>query len=163
MKNTKKSFGAILLFIALVAGACASKNPVREEKMRTVVEAKNFIFKANSISPLASTGRRLDLTTGRYNLTLLNGTLSVDLPFIGESVASTIGLDEQAIKFTTTNFTYDVKNTKKNRWQISIRPQGQQHVNEMILDVYDNGSSTLRVNSNTRQSVSFEGYLVQNQ
>ena len=153
----------MLLLIALIAGACAaSKNPARVEKMRTVVEAKNFIFKANTISPLASTGRRLELSTGRYNVTLRDGTLSVDLPFIGETVAPTIGRDEQNIKFITTDFTYDVKATKNNRWQITINPRNEQHVNQMILDVYDNGSSTLRVSSNTRQSVSFEGYFVEN-
>ncbi len=163
MKNIKQNFGIILLFIVLVAASCsASKNPARVEKMKSVVENKNFIFRPTALLPLPSTGGKVELTTGRYHLTLLNGTLTSDLPFVGQSISQPIDRDEANIRFTTTKFTYDVKSLKNNRWQISIRPQGVQNVYEFILDVYDNGSSTLRVSSNTRQSISFEGFLVEN-
>lgn len=161
MKNSKKPLKAIILFIAFIAGGCAaSQNPVRVEKMRTLVESKNFIFRPNAILPLPSTAQRLDLATGRFFVTLNNGNLSAELPYIGESISPAIGRDEVNIKFNTTNFTYDQKNTKKNRWQITVRPQGVQNVNEMIFDIYDNGTATVKVGSNTRQSISFEGYIV---
>lgn len=163
MKTTKKSFRAVLLYIAFIAGGCsaASQNPGRVEKMRTVIEQKNFTFKPEAILPLASTGGRLDLATGRYVVTLNNGTLTSDLPFVGESISPTIGRDEENIRFTTTDFTYNVKNIKKNHWEITLRPQNQQQVSDMVFSVFDNGTATLRVNSNTRQAVSFSGYLVQ--
>jgi hypothetical protein len=160
MKNTKKNFGIILLSIALMAGACASsKNSAHTGKMRTIVESKNFIFRPDAILPSPATAQRLDLATGRFSVTVSNGTLSADLPFIGESVASTVGRDEQNIKFTTTDFSFDT-NPKSNHWDITIRPKNQQQVSDLVFNVSDNGTATLRVNSNTRQAVSFSGYFV---
>ncbi|MNY56250.1 hypothetical protein D3C86_1923090 [compost metagenome] len=67
--------------------------------------------------------------------------------------------DDSGIKFKSKNFKYKADKKKKGSWQITINPKDTRDTQSMTLNVSENGYATLNVNSNNRQSISFNGYI----
>jgi hypothetical protein len=155
--KTKIGIKVALLFGLLVAvsfyAGAQEKDPAR---IRTMVEAKNFVFKADYVNP--QTGRSRSLTS-EYDLTIKPGEVISYLPYFGRAYSAPIN-SEGGIKFTSTDFDYKLLKQKEHSWDISIKPKDASDVREMFLTVFDNGTASLRVNSTNRQAISFRGYIV---
>jgi hypothetical protein len=155
--NIKTSIKSALLFGAIVAiSFCAGAQEKDPAKVRAMVEAKNFVFKADYVNP--QTGRSRSLTS-EYDLTIKPGEVISYLPYFGRAYSAPIN-SEGGIKFTSTDFNYKLLKQKEHSWDISIKPKDANDVQELFLTVFDNGTGSLRVNSLNRQSISFRGYIV---
>jgi len=86
-------------------------------------------------------------------------TLVSYLPYYGRSFSAPVNTTDAALQFTSLNYDYSVKNKKKNRWDITIKPKDISRIRDLNLTVFDNGRASLRVNSNDRESITFDGYL----
>ena len=124
--------------------------------VQKAVETKSYIFKAESASPQRGGLRQL---TPEYELIVKPDTVVSYLPYYGRSFSAPINPSETGIKFTSMNYKYSVKKKKKNRWDITIQPTDVSDIRDLSLTVFDNGRASLRVNSNTRDAISFDGYL----
>ncbi|MBS1567683.1 MAG: DUF4251 domain-containing protein, partial [Bacteroidetes bacterium] len=63
------------------------------------------------------------------------------------------------IQFTTTSFEYTVTPRKKSGWDISIKPKENRDVVQMNLSISETGYASLQVTSNSRQAISYNGYI----
>jgi len=143
-----------LLSLTLTVTAMAQeKNP---SNIQQAIETKNFVFKAESVTPQRGRMRQL---TPEYDVVLRPDTITSFLPYFGRAFTASINSSEGGIKFTATNFDYTVSPKKKNRWEITIKPKDVNDVRELYLTVFDNGRATLQVSSNNRESISFNGFL----
>jgi hypothetical protein len=120
------------------------------------VETKNYIFKAQSASPQRGGFRQL---TSEYDLVVRPDTLVSYLPYYGRSFSAPINATDAGLQFTSMNYEYSVKNKKKNRWDITIKPKDVSRIRDLNLTVFDNGRASLRVSSNDREVITFDGYL----
>ncbi|MEO5563168.1 MAG: DUF4251 domain-containing protein, partial [Chitinophagaceae bacterium] len=147
----------LILFAILAAslGAVAQNREPTETK--TLVESKNYIFKADYVTPQTGMSRTL---TPDYDLTVKPGEVVSYLPYFGRAYSAPIN-SEGGIKFTSTNFDYKLLKVKKHSWDISIKPKDASDVQEMFLTIFDNGTASLRVNSTNRQTISFRGYVTE--
>jgi hypothetical protein len=148
-----------LIYIALItmlAGTMSvqaqSKDPVENKR---IVEAKNFVFSAQTATP--QRGRLVNLTS-EYDLTIAGDSIIAFLPYFGRAYTAPIPGAEGGIKFTSTNSSYSMT-PKKGKWEIVIRPKDVSDVQELYLDIFDNGSANLRVTSVNRSAISFNGYI----
>jgi hypothetical protein len=123
-----------------------------------MIDAPHFIFKAQSAQP--SRGRIVHLNS-EYGLSVSGDTLHSYLPYFGRAYSAPIDGRGGGIDFTSRDFRYNKQERKKGRWDISIRPADAKDVREMFLTVFDNGSASLRVHSNNREVISFNGYVAQ--
>jgi hypothetical protein len=121
-----------------------------------LVETKNFVFQAEQASPMS--GRTRQLPPG-YRLRISGDTVTADLPYYGRAYSAPSNLSGGGITFTSIGPKYESVLDKKNRWQISIKPEGVDDVEELTLTVFENGRADLRVNSRNRQPISFSGYI----
>ena len=155
MKNVKGLF--ILLAISLAGSLLtASAQKKGPDDIKKIVESRNFIFRAQRVSPHASISR--DLTSSDYDVTIARDTVISYLPYFGRVYSAPINPGDGGIKFTSTKFDYKVSSNEK-RWTITIKPRDASDVQQLYMEVFDNGFATLQVISTNRQSISFNGYI----
>lgn len=132
------------------------KDSVKAQMTKSQVEAKSFVFQAQSASPMR--GGRRNLTPG-YTLLISNDTLVSDLPYFGRAYSAGYGTSDGGIKFTSTKFESTVKNRKKEGWEINVKPSDISNIEVLIITVHESGSASLQVKTRDRQPISFDGYI----
>ena len=155
---------SLILFLALVFAAQDSngqefKKDKKQEKLAEIerlIESKNFVFIAQRALP--SGGRNINLTS-TYDLRVFGDTLVSHLPYFGRAFVAPINPSEGGIHFTSTKFSYDVKEKKNGGWDITILPTDTRDVRRMYLSVSEEGYASLQVGSNNRQNIGFNGYI----
>ena len=152
MKNAKTMVFTLSLFVCSLVAKAQEKDTA---EVRKAVETQNYVFKAQQVYPQNGNVRFL---TPDYDLTVSRDTIISYLPFFGRAYVAPINPSDGGIKFTSTDFAYKMKNNR-NRWEIMIKPNDASEVQEMHLEIFDNGSATLRVTSTNRQNISFNGYI----
>lgn len=140
---------AILISTIVLCGITANA----QEEIKNAVNTKSYIFKAHTAIPIGEQTRQL---SAGYELSVVNGTVNVFLPYFGRAFSQAIDPSEGGIKFTSTSFNYTV-DEKKNSWNIVIKPNDTKDVRELVLTVFSNGNASLQVNSTRRQPISFNG------
>lgn len=139
-----------------------------------IVTEKNYVFVATTAIPTNSAdiskvlskmngntaGGSISLTSSNYDLKVMPDSIVAYLPYYGRAYTATIGNDDGGIKFTSTKFTYVSTKTKKG-WQITIVIKGTKDSERLNLNIGENGYATLNVISNTKQSISFNGYIAE--
>lgn len=152
--------GTLLLSLALAAqGTKESRDNDKTEKVKTLIESKSFTFVAQSVTPMRGGTRQLTTT---YNLKVLPDKVDADLPYFGRAYTAPINSSDAGIRFTSTDFEWTVKESKKKGWDITIKPKGAKDVRLAILSVSRNGYASLQVTSQNRQPISYQGYIDEN-
>lgn len=169
MKTVKNLLAfAVLLLITMQARAQTDK-----ETTFRVINAQNFIFNATSAMPMANMdvnnilskmpggngGGLIQLTGSQYQLTVAKDSVEAYLPYYGRAYTATMNPDDSGIKFKSKDFKYKIGQKKKGAWVITINPKDTKDTQSMTLNVSENGYATLNVNSNNKQSISFNGYI----
>ena len=151
-----KYFMAIALLLSVTAITQAQEKDAAATEQ--LVESKNYVFKAESVNPPRGRFRQL---TSEYDLVVTGDTVIAYLPYFGRAYTAPINPSEGGIKFTSSDFEYKVEKKKKRSWEVFIRPKDSRDVQELYLTIFDNSRATLRVNSVNRESISFNGYIVE--
>jgi hypothetical protein len=129
-----------------------------ETAIRSLLDSKNFVFKAQSVSPTGGSIRQL---TSEYDVRVSGDTVRTFLPYFGRAYSAPIGATSGGINFTSTDVDYQFKEGKKGRVEILIRPKDAQDVRQMLLSVSKSGYASLQVLSNNRQPISFNGIVTE--
>lgn len=146
----------LVFFIIMFGGIPALKAQEKDAaEIQQMIDTKNFIFKAETANPQSGRTRQL---TPEYDLTISRDKLICFLPYYGRAYNAPVS-SEGGIKFTSIDFTYDIKQVKKG-WEITMVPKDVTDVHQMFLAAFANGKATLQVTSNNRQNISFNGYIV---
>jgi len=149
---------ALLMTLSVATTSSAQDSKSKESEIKELLDAKNFVFKARSAS---STGGGFRQLTSEYDLSLEGDTASSHLPYFGRAYSAPVGSTGGGIRFTSTDFEYRVGEKKNGRWNVLIQPKDVDNVREMLLSVSENGYASLRVLSNNRQPISFDGIVTE--
>ncbi|MEP7128792.1 MAG: DUF4251 domain-containing protein [Chitinophagales bacterium] len=164
MKTTSKilmklmSITLIFTFLTTIAVAQKSGNDKTDSKTEWVnkkVETKHYTCEIKTVTP--SGGRLKHLSPG-YTLTVSGDSLISNLPYFGKAHSS-IGVSGSGYVFTSTSFDYSVEPRKKGGWEIRIKTKDQQENAEFFLSILESGSISVNVNSMSRGSISYSGYI----
>ena len=161
MKNEtiiyKTSFFTLTFFIFLVIGLKAQDiKKDKDSQTKELIMSKHFVFDAESVLP---SGGRLRILNSGEQVDLNGDTLTTDLPFFGRAYSAPINSSEGGFHFTSTDFEYNVKETKRGGWDVSIKPRDNSDVRQLYLNVSTGGAASLQVISNNRESISFNGHI----
>lgn len=138
-------------------GQKAGKDEQKKAEIQNLVQSKHFVFVAQSALP--QSGRLINLTS-TYNLKIKGDTLISDLPFFGRAYVAPINPEDGGIYFSSTDYAYNEKDRKKGGWDILIEPKDAKDVRQMAMTVSENGYASLQVNSNNRQAMAYNGYIM---
>ena len=128
----------------------------KEARVKQLVENRQYVFVANTAIPLRGGSRQL---TSLYDVRISGDSLISDLPYFGRAYAAPVNSADIGLQFTSVENVYNVQATKKGGWEISIRPSRGTDVRMLNLSIYSNGNASLRVSSNNRDPISFNGYI----
>ena len=130
----------------------------KEDAVKKMVESQQYVFVAQSALPM---GGRIRQLTSAYELKVTKDTLEADLPYYGRAYTAPIDPTQGGFHFKTKNFEYRAKETKKGGWDISITPKDVTDVRQLTLNISKAGYTSLQVTSNSRQPISFNGYIIE--
>lgn len=172
MNKLKTLCAAAIAFISVNAAAQTDKATTAK-----IVEAKTYTFVARSATPLnvqdinavmsripgnMQGGGTINLNESYYEVKITADSVIAFLPYYGRSFTAPINQTEGGVKFTSTKFEYKGKKGKKRGWNIIIEPKDVNEGYRLALDIGDEGYATLSLNSNSKQSITYQGYLKEN-
>ena len=157
----KKIFALLVLVYCCqsVVQAQDSKQDKKDAKtaaIRNIVDSQNYVFKAQSAMPLSGPVRQL---SSEYDCKVTKATITCYLPYFGRAYSAPIGSTQGGIQFTSKDFEYKATARKKGGWDIRIKPKDYRDVQQIYINISENGYGTLQVTSTNRQSISFNGYI----
>jgi hypothetical protein len=122
------------------------------------IQSKKYTFMAHTA--ISADGVVLN---NLYNMKVFDDSVTTALPYYGRSFTASMGsyAEDLGINIASELSRYQTK-YKKSKWDISIRPETGKHASLMSLVVYANGTATLQVNSNSRQPITFNGFILPN-
>ena len=163
MKAIIKIYFALLIavccFFTAIAQTKSSKKAAKEAETAQLVEAKNYVFVANYVNPFRGGGRSL---TSEYDFTVTKDSLIAFLPYFGRAYLSDYGSIDNGIKFTSTQFDYQVTKDKKGGWDIFMAPKDANTtdanaVKQLRLNISADGYASLQIISLNRDPITFDG------
>jgi Domain of unknown function (DUF4251) len=147
-----KNLFLILLLIAAVP-VCAQTN--RTAAIKGLVDAKSYDFHATTAAAIDGMVKNL---TSEYLVKMMPDSITGFLPYFGRADAPT--MDGDGITFTSKDFSYDCRPTKKGGWQIMIRPKdAKRSVSQLLFTIQSNGKTTVRVIAPNKDPISFDGEI----
>lgn len=162
MKALNISLSLVLvlgLSLVLSAQDAGNQSLSKEDNIKSMVAAHRYVFKAQTVLP--SRGRTIQLNSD-YDLRVAGDTLRSYLPYFGRAYSAPIGSRGGGYDFISNEFEYVQQDRRKGGWNIVIRPKDNNDVREMYLTVLENGSATLRIVSNNREPIAYNGFLETN-
>lgn len=158
LKYITTGITAVMVLILIQACSVGAQAPKGDKKnaVKSMVDSKDYVFKADYVIPMRGTSRSL---TSDYDLAVSKDTVKAYLPFFGRAYTAPMDPTQGGIKFTSTDFDYQTKEKKKGGWQVTIEPKDAADVRQLMLDISENGYASLRVTSNNREAISFNGYI----
>ncbi len=151
-----KTFIKRLFLVACIfcAKALSAQDSTAVQKM---LAAQNFVFDAQTA--ISQNGSNRQLTDG-YTLSVTKDKIVAYLPYFGIAYSAPLDREKAGIEFSTTTYTYQAVPGKKGRTEIKIVPENiSADVRDITITVFSNGTASLHVNSNLRQSMDFEGEI----
>jgi hypothetical protein len=148
----------LVLFVAITSFAQTTpdEKTAREQQVKTIVEKKDFRFVAQTMTP--ARGRLRPITDITYTIAVSPDSLSADLPFFGRAYTAPVGASGGGINFKTTDFEYASVPKRRGGWDIVLTPKGTD-VRKISLLVGAGGNTTAIVVSNSRETISYNGYI----
>jgi hypothetical protein len=151
-----------LLAIIITANAPVYSQSAKDKKeakaaaIRSIIEARNYVFTAELMSPMGGMARNL---TAVYDVRVSPDTVISYLPYFGRAYSAPIDPTKNGLDFMSTDFDYKVSSGKKGGWDINVAFKDQPDNQKFFFTIFENGSATLQVTSNNRQPISFTGYV----
>ena len=152
----------LLLLLAMLVGlptlSAQSKKEKQEQKKAAVKElivSENYKIDVNTAMPMR--GRNIPLTS-RYSLEIRNDSVISYLPYYGRAYSIPYGGGDGLI-FKTLLKEYTMDIDKKGRARIKFKARNPEDQYEFNVTVFDNGSTSIDVTMQNRQSIGFQGEL----
>lgn len=173
MNRLKTLFATALTLISASAFAQTDKATTAK-----IVEAKTYTFVARSATPLnvqdisavmsrmpggMQGGGTINLNETYYEVKVTPDSVIAFLPYYGRSFTAPINQTEGGVKFNSKKFEYKSTKGRKRGWDIVIDTKDAKENYRLALNIGDEDYATLSLNSNNKQSISYQGYLKENE
>lgn len=172
MKNLCKIVCASLIMI--VMNACSSAGNMPSQKVADLLQSGEFTFMAERANPTggdvvnvlnslpnSSSSRMLNLDYG-YTLQIKQNVVKAELPYFGRMFTPSYDTSKNSYRFTSKDFTMEKIEGKKGSAVYNMTPKDLQNIRKINLEVFKNGKAYLSIDSNDRQPISYDGYIMAN-
>jgi len=162
MKILKK-LCILLLIVGIGSNTAFAQNTKKEKKAekeantKKLLDSQHYTFLATYMLPQRGNGKVL--TDVYYELNVRKDSVIAFLPYYGRAYFDVPYNGDGGMKFTSTKFTYDIKDKKKSGWMITIKPTDVRNLEHLILNISPDGYASLSITSVNRDYISYDGYL----
>lgn len=160
MKYKRTMTAILVVTIGLLFSGCGASQSATEKAQQAQflseqIKSFNFEFVATYAYP--QNFRPINLSSP-YDVKVLPDTVQAYLPYYGRAFSAPMDPSEGGIKFTSTDFKYEIeKGRKAGNWIIKIITADTNRPFELNFNLWDNGIGSLNVQDRDRQSISFQG------
>jgi hypothetical protein len=160
-KKVQKLIQYIFLafMVSFVFSQCSSSKKVvklSSDEIKNMVDSSQFVFVAERMTPLRGRTRFL---TSYYTVKVNKDSLTCFLPFFGRAFLAPVDPLNGGIQFSSVNFTYKVVPKNPNEWEVLIKPNDYQDVQQLYFTIFSNGTANLNVVNTHRDPISFSGHI----
>lgn len=172
MKNTVL-MGVMFLLTFLLS--CSSQTYIDQKTLEEITASNQFTFMAKRANPTnfdvinvmnslpnSNSARMLDLDYG-YTIVIKEKQLEVNLPYFGRLFNPSYDTTKNSYNFTSKDFTLNKVQNKKGNWVYTITPKDVNNVRIIYLEIFKNGNAYVSIDSNDRQAISYDGYIMKNE
>ena len=149
-----------LVCVSILLVSCSSLKTTTEtiQKVTQKIESKDFTIRVNQANPMRM--RQIFLTSD-YDLRIKKDSAFAYLPYYGVAYVAPYDSNEGGIKFARRMTAYTVKSKKSSgSWIIHFKVRDTNYNYDFFIDVFNNGSADITVNSYERDAISFTGEMV---
>jgi hypothetical protein len=139
------------------AAPAQDKKAAHRALIKNLIDSQNYVFQAQTATSLGGRVRQL---TADYDLTVGKESIESYLPYYGRAYSAPIDPRQGGIQFTSKDFTYSAVPGKKGGWSVQIKPRDAGDVQQLSLNVSDDGYAMLQVINTSKQPISFYGVVV---
>ncbi|MHB8208338.1 DUF4251 domain-containing protein [Mucilaginibacter sp.] len=161
--KTLLKISSVFLFVFIIVNANAqqtAKQIKQQQKAASIkhkIDEQKYTFIAQYAQPLRGGQKYL---TSDYDLRVKRDSVIAWLPYFGRVYMDVpYNPTDDGVKFTSTKFDYKITEKKKGGWIITIVLNDVRRTQKLLLEVFPNGSATLQATSNSRDAISFLGYI----
>lgn len=153
----------LLLLLALLPGmgtplSAQSRKKKKEQKKEAVVRSiRSGHYKIDVQTALPMSGPSVPLSA-RFSLEIRNDSVFSDLPYFGRAYSIPYGGGD-GLQFSAPVQDYTVEIDKKGTAEIRFMVRNSEDQYEFSTKIYSNGSTSIQVNMQRRQSINFHGQL----
>ncbi|MEN2434579.1 DUF4251 domain-containing protein [Weeksellaceae bacterium A-14] len=165
---------SIVALLSQAISCSSSQTYLDKNTVSQLVADKTFTFMAQRANPLsmdvskvmsaipgAVASQVINLDYG-YTVVVNKDKLTVNLPFYGRAYNAPMDPSKNGYSFSSENFTYISKPGKKNSTMLTFYINDKPFIQKMYLQIYQNGKAYLSIDSNDRQPISYDGYIMKN-
>ncbi|MEO6671616.1 MAG: DUF4251 domain-containing protein [Ferruginibacter sp.] len=159
MKQMLKIATYLFVIIFFVMGnteRCLAQNIITSKTVSEKIANKDFVFVAQSLSPMGGT---LRILSSQYEVSVSADSVISYLPYFGNAQQAPSNSADAGIIFTSTEFGYNYEAAKKKSWDVNIKFRDQKNTTQFNFIIYDDGNASLNVNSLLRDPISLRGYI----
>ena len=127
----------------------------KKEAVKELIVSENYKIDVNTAMPMR--GRSIPLTS-LYSLEIRNDSVISYLPYYGRAYSIPYG-GGNGLNFKAPLKEYNMKLDKKGNSVITFTARNPEDKFDFRVKVYSNGSTSIDVNMQNRQSISFQGEL----
>jgi hypothetical protein len=153
----RRTWQLSLLILFAVIFNLSGNTQTKDTDYKQLITSKNFVFRAQSA--LSQTGKDWPLTP-QYDLTISGDSVIAWLPYFGRVYSAPYGETDGGIKFSSASSAFSLTE-KKGKFEVAIKPKDLRESLQLYLSIFDNGRASLLITSSNRQSISFDGYIVE--
>ena len=154
-----------LLAVALTVSSCGVlSGETREERARREarearmvednIQAGNFTIDIDRMYPVRGSSQHVS----NYSVSVKDGVLNSHLPYIGQAWRVPYG-GGHALNFKAPVGTYNVFRTQDGGYEIRILVKTDEDQHVYTLTIFNNGRTSLDVQSQNRERISFSGVM----
>lgn len=159
---------------SLAMSSCSTQSPINSANVASLIQKEEFTFVAERANPSGSTvtdimnslpgtnsGRLLNLDPG-YTIEIKKDSLEVTLPYFGRMYTPAMDPSKNSYRFTSTDYSMVRSDGKKGTSVFTINTKDQQNPAQIVIQVFNSGKTYVSIDSNDRQSISYDGYITEN-
>ena len=160
--KTNRRIMLLILFIAgtgiftLQAQNREERKELKEQTVKEKIESENYRIDINTAYPRR--GRMIPLTS-IYSVTIRNDSVFSQLPYFGRAYSIPYG-GGQGLMFNAPIDQYTMSMGKRGAAKINFTAKSHEDQFRFRITIYSNGSSSIDVDMQNRESISFSGDLI---
>lgn len=160
--KTNRRIMLLILFIAgtgiftLQAQNREERKELKEQTVKEKIESENYRIDINTAYPRR--GRMIPLTS-IYSVTIRNDSVFSQLPYFGRAYSIPYG-GGQGLMFNAPIDQYTMAMGKRGVAKINFTAKSPEDQFRFRITIYSNGSSSIDVDMQNRESISFSGDLI---
>ena len=153
----------LMVLLAMMLVACSSLTPAEKAEKRAkraqaveqALAARHYRVSVNMMYPRNGKAKTV---SSDYGLEVKGDTLVSYLPYFGRAYNVPYG-GGKGLNFTETFTDYHSKKLSNGATQVLIKVKNEEDVYDFILEIFDNGSTSIDMNSRERESINYSGNI----